>query len=269
MQPQRPPRTVTEQLRQHSLMRTQYETSLQNLQSDLTGAAPSLAGLPVLEAFQRFLEIERRKNKRRILGLMLASVSLIVVLGVVAALLGMLNVQRTAVAVRDIEGSVDTFGAEARAAYQRAEELARGAMTKSTALQGSVTEEAGVRVESDRKLAAYIKDQQTQLAAMREKMLRMEGENARVLSELDVLRERLARRPLPPVPPSPAAIVATGPAPTSTNAAAPAVQSPVAPTGEEAELQELAEMPGDTIVIGLSLRPAGTERRVPWRVPLP
>jgi len=261
MEKQRPPKSVTDQLRRQGLGRTAPEVSLQAFQADLVEASPSLAGMPVLEAFQTFLEAERRQARTRLRFTLLTCGGLIALVIGVGVLLSLWHVEHGAVVQREMQGQINAFAAKATGKQQQLESMAGKAIDASTASRNAVTQEADARLDADKKMAGYLKMQTRNLETMEGRVTELQGENTKLrgdvdrllgrISEMVAVQEGLARQVAAQRLPEPGN-------PGSTTAARPVVTAAgLSPTSDS----------GATL--RLNVESADGSHRTPWRIPLP
>ena len=222
--------------------------------------------LPVLAAFQEFLDVERRRTRSRMLAL--ASLFLIVLLvgGGAAALVGYSYYLKTSDQAAAMQDSLERLRA-------RVEDDQGGALSALSSLQARTkimeqtfdSQMATFEVEQNG-LSALLAGMNTNLAGLHGTIARLQNENARLHNQVEMnavdwqavtnrveeILALLAQAPplAPPVTPRTPEPVAAGRPPS------PVPESPRAATPRR-----------DSMV--LAILPVGKTRAVDWRVPLP
>ena len=212
--------------------------------------------MPVLEAFQQFLDTERRRSRNRmlILSAVFSVVLLIVIAGGVAAALSYMRPVQAGLAElqQGINGSERRASRAARRVDQAVEQL--------TLRERHLREEMGRDKQSIAEAQTSIRQQtdtlQAEMARTRDILRQLQQDNLR-------LREELRASPTGRGP------VAVGPGPTlgSLPPAAPAAATqPAVPTRAERTAATLARAPR---AFELRITPVGQDEAVPWRVSVP
>jgi hypothetical protein len=204
--------------------------------------------MPVLEAFQKFLDAERRRARNRMLMLSaaFAGVLLIVIAGGIAAALSLMRpMQAGLVALRQ-----DISGSERRAV--RAARKVELAVEQAGQRDRRLREDLGRDRQSTAEAQAALKDQadamKTDVDRTREMLRQLQADNLRLREE--VLRGQAAAAALTPPAREPSQAVAGADVGPEIPPATPLVRR--GPRRFE-----------------LSITPAGSDDGVPWRVSVP
>ena len=221
---------------------------------DLTVAEAD--SLPVLEAFQEFIEAERRRSRDRLIALSVFFTTLTVLVVVGGLVVAMIMVQPLRDNFRLVATQLDSYRQEAiRARVQTESAVTRFAAETSELRRGVARTEVQTLAAARSQLADQARSYDTKLAGIRELVGAMEQENERLKrdigsmkSELPVMIARQAPEPAPALKPQPAALTRARPqAPP-----VPVVSTPPAPRS-----------------VALRIGPPGSDRPVTWRMPIP
>lgn len=220
---------------------------------DLTGMTQGIPGdqlssLPVLSAFQEFLETERRRTRRRLLSLAIVLVSVFLAIGGASWL----------VAVRVFNGFVESAQRmQAQMTSMRSESatLREDVMKSLGAAAGeserigrwmTAKEEAWAAAEDlPRQLAAYSND----LAALRNVLTNLATSNTALRGEIEQLRNAVSSM--------------------ERTAASAGAQQASSPRSDNASRAGSPAAPAATTRMTLSLVPADQREPIPWRVIIP
>jgi septal ring factor EnvC (AmiA/AmiB activator) len=218
---------------------------------DLTKNGESL---PVLEAFQKFLDVERRKTRRRIMAVSIVFLVLIAAVGGAAVLVGLMLARQMKQDVKGMRDQVAAVRTETRKCQTDVQNALATFTAETDGLRTEITEAQASKVsELMAKLSAYndeLEKLTATLQAIEEENRLLKGDVVnlktgfpafsndirRVIQELSKGRSTAA----PPVKPAAAAAKPAGKAPTTA--------SP------------------DLII---AVTPADTEGAVPWCIPIP
>jgi hypothetical protein len=205
----------------------------------------SIKGTPVLEAFQRFLEVERRRARNRMIFLTAIFVIILLVAGGVSVIIGngvyremRANVKDVQTQLRDVQGNTHQFS---QAAALTMRELSTSASERDVAL-------TKLAESSQSRMSVY----DDSLGFMRNKMDKLEERDASLLEELDGVYEVLPELS------------------TDLRMIAGMIQGlkPLAPEPEPKVEQERT-FPRTYETLTMMIQPEGMEIVVPWRLPIP
>jgi len=211
-----------------------------------TAIQRNAGSLPVLAAFQAFLENERQRNRRRMRRLMLlyGALSAMLVLAGWAAGWGLMKRFRTS--LEEVHGEVTTFKAEARRARQETlsalSSFGQEAQRISRGLVLGTQEVMAVRSRLEEQRTAG----EREMSELRRTLKSLESENLSLASRLDQIQSHW-----------------------------PAISNEVARVRQAlAGVRAPVETPSVRPVRGgeplaLSILPPGTDRAVEWRIPIP
>lgn len=183
-----PPKTVKAQL-------VRLDDNLKRIErTQFAGIQRAPGSLPVLEAFQLFLENERRIAQRR-LGIVTAIALLAILLSVVASGLYIRSTLRTADARTDeVARTTEEIGQSLGALAQRQQEadelLARTSQTLA-AQQAALTEQAQHLAQEQQTATANLQNSASEVIQLREQL-------ETLLADQESIRRMLTRRTTPP-----------------------------------------------------------------------
>ncbi|MCE9613969.1 MAG: hypothetical protein K8T26_06800 [Lentisphaerae bacterium] len=220
---------------------------------------------PVLEAFQQFLEQERRRARRHLV--VMTSLVGIVLLAVttLGVYLGTLLHRTVNQDVSKVEAGLQALQVETSRVREETRAQAADVATTAAAWRGELEDKAQAQ-------AAELERYQSAMAAMNAKVASLEQRNETLLSDMESVRkvvpslttdmglvvnmlEDLKSRPVPPV---------AAPAPRPVEPAAVAAPAPVAKAPVAT-----AEPPGPPLTLALQISPRTGATAIPWRLVIP
>ncbi len=240
-----PPKTVRTEL-------VRLDDSLKKIErTQIAGIQRAPGSLPVLEAFQQFLEQERRIARRRLLVVTLLAVVLIL-----GALVG---------AGLYIRHALDRADAETAVLAERAEELATSIATLHAGQSASDTQISRTKqvlTAQQRRLQAYEQtlaqaeqDVETRLGGTRQEIEQLQANIERLLTSQDDLQNKLEGLQAPP-PPSRIRNDVAG------------TQFPgIGPARKRLEPDQVPEAPTPAPFSVVTIQPEGRESRIRWMLP--
>jgi cell division protein FtsB len=184
--------------------------SLTNLDPDTLRR--NAGALPVLAAFQDFLEVERRRTRNRIAAVALLFLALLLAMGAVAGYFGLTyyrRADRQVTAMRSGVESVRTATEQLRAESRRElERLDR----RAAELEAAITRDLGTRQDSTTALNTRVADMGGDVSRLQAMLAELEATQAErealIRDQWTTLSNRLdaalalAARPAPPPPPA-------------------------------------------------------------------
>lgn len=223
--------------------------------------------LPVLAAFQEFLDIERRRTRARMIALTLLFLLVLLAAGGAAGLLGLSYYRKTHAQTQAVQAGLETLRLHVDAnygAFGALSNLASRAGTLETTFDKGM---ASLSIEQDG-LSVRLAGMHTNLAGLHSTIARLQNENSQLshrmersdaewtmmTNQIDRMMELLVQVQSQPAPPQSAASVHSDETPVDAEIASRGARSPAPP-------------PRESII--LAIIPKGEGRAVDWRVPLP
>lgn len=221
--------------------------------------------LPVLHAFQEFLDVERRRMRNRIVGLSVFFTLVVLLVGVGSVLVGMVFLDMVQQDIDDVHAELAAFSRDA-AEHRGLTEAALSALDRQTGeLSSQVAMGTAELKEADAAMGARMSGQAEQVASLRSVMSAVETENALLRKELATLRTDMTalRTDLPAISNRVVSMVREI-AELRAPAATPIPSNVEAGEASAPQLTHVRLPP-----VELELRPPGVERSVIWRLPIP
>lgn len=210
--------------------------------------------LPVLEAFQKFLDVERRKTRRRIMAVSIVALILIAVAGGAAVVAGLLLAGRVKQDVTGMQEQVAAVRAEARSSRTEVENalVTFAARTESLRAEIASAQTSGA-AEVTAKIGEYngeLEKLTATLQAIEEENRILKGDVVNMKTELPALSNDIRR--------------AVQELLKGRQLAAPISSKPVA-----AVAKPVGDAPMVIQDLVVAVTPADSERTVPWCIPIP
>lgn len=212
------------------------------------GAPGNLSGMPVLGAFQKFLEVERRKTRVRMMALTALFVVILIAVGIAGGLVVYWMAGDVDQEVMSVKTQIDTVQAVSAKVQADSEARASAAARKASAIERELERERELRAKERVELETQVAHHKEKISALQESLQSVEGRNAKLSREfaavqtalpqltedldslLSMIPEKATRGPLASLAPQPA------PAPAPRPATEPARPSPAsAPAAAEME----------------------------------
>ena len=205
----------------------------------------SVKGMPVLEAFQRFLEVERRRARNRMIFLTAIFVIILLVAGAASVFIGNGVYREMRAEVKDVRWQLSHVRGNAQQFSETAALTMRELSTSATERDVALTKLAAA---NHSRMQVY----DDSLGFMRNKMEELEERNASLLEELDGVYDVL-----PELSTDLREIVGM-------------IQDmkPIAPEPEHTVEPERARFRSYQ-TLTMMIQPEGIETAVPWRLPIP
>ncbi|MBL7077235.1 MAG: hypothetical protein ISS31_07175 [Kiritimatiellae bacterium] len=222
--------------------------------------------LPVLAAFQEFLDIERRRTRARMIALTFLFLIVLLAAGGAAGLWGLTYYRKTHDQTQAVQAGLDDLRSQVGARHGAFGALSNLAFRASTLETTFDKEMASLTIEQNG-LSVQLAGMNTNLAGLHSTIARLQNENAQLshrversatewqmmTNQVDRIMELLAQVQSQPAPP-PAARESRDEAPLDEKAMPEVALSPAPP-------------PRESLI--LAIIPKGERRAVDWRVPLP
>jgi hypothetical protein len=217
--------------------------------------------LPVLAAFQEFLDIERRRTRARMIALTFLFLVILLAVGGVAGLLGLSYYRKTHAQTQAVQAGLQALRSEVDASYSAFGAISNIA-SRASVLEQAFDREMTVLTAGQDGLSVQLAGMNTNLAGLHSRIARLQNENAQLshrmeqsaaewqmmTGQVDRIMALLAQVQQQPAPPA------------ETVDQAPEEASP------EVTLSP-APPPRESLV--LAIIPKGEVHAVDWRVPLP
>jgi hypothetical protein len=272
----KPPQVLREQVRREHDAALAPRSAFGSLPADVDGSQlaellkpetlrRNADSLPVLAAFQEFLDVERRRSRGRMLALTFLFLILLLALGGVAGLLGLSYYRKTHAETQAVQAGLNALRTDVDASFTALGALSNVASRASVLEETFDKEMAALATEQDG-LSTQLAGMNTNLAGLHSTIARLRVENAQLsekmeqsaaewqmmTSQVDRIMGLLAQ-----------------------------VQPPARPAGsspEATEKEDAADAPAEVALspapppresIVLAIIPKDEVRAVDWRVPLP
>jgi len=218
--------------------------------------------LPVLAAFQEFLDVERRRTRGRMVALTLLFLIILLAVGGGAGLLGLSYYRKTHAQTQAVQAGLDELRSEVDASYGAFGAISNIASRASVLEQTFDKEMATLAIEQDG-LSTRLSGMNTNLAGLHSTIARLQDDNAQLsyrmeqnaaewqmmTGQVDRIMALLAQVQQAPARP---------------------VEAAVQPLDEETSPEvSLSPAPPARESLVLAIIPKGDVRAVDWRVPLP
>jgi hypothetical protein len=218
--------------------------------------------LPVLAAFQEFLDVERRRTRGRMLALTFLFLVVLLAVGGVAGLIGLTYFRSAHEQTETVQAGLDELRSQIGTGYGGTFGALSNLASRTSAIETIFDEEMAALAIEQNGLSVQLSGMNTNLAGLYGTISTLRIENAQLshrmerraaewqmmTSQVDRVVALLARAPSPARP-----VVAI--APTSTESLSPAVALSPAPPAREN--------------LVLAIIPKNEARAVEWRIPLP
>ena len=193
----------------------------------------SVKGMPVLEAFQRFLETERRRARNRMIFLTVIFVIILLMAGVI---IGNRVYRHMQADVKDVRSQIqDVQGT--------AQQFSRAAVMKMSELSSSAADRDGAFEKQAEASQTRMNSYDDSLGTMRDKVEKLEARNTTLLEELDDVHDVLPDL--------------------STD-----MRMLIEIIHEMRPVQPERALPRTYDTLSMMIQPEGIETVVPWRLPI-